>query len=290
MTLEIGRTDPCPCESGKLYKDCHMRTFRPLEKFKVIPTRGERAVDFHMVRYKGTDKWVKQPGRLFVRLGHRDEDKEIEDLMKDLIDAIPENRFILFERAHRLKHKIYGIKHHIDNFVSEENRLISTFNNEYEAPSTETEYENPNLIYSVEGFLFQFKSALDIFAQIIAMVFNLGTINRYSYSEKKGNVLVRKLSEKSGLLAEELKTILKTYDRWIVETIDMRDEVTHFSDLRGFLCFVQHAWDGGKYAFISYPSMPDGKRASTYIQDTYKVLFDLLLKANMVIITKLRIN
>lgn len=49
----------------------------------------------------------------------------------------------------------------------------------------------------------------------------------------------------------------------------MRDDITHYSDLEGFLCFIHTAWDGGQYARIYYPSMPDGTRVRNYMEQTW---------------------
>jgi hypothetical protein len=48
----------------------------------------------------------------------------------------------------------------------------------------------------------------------------------------------------------------------------MRDEVTRTSNLQGFMCLVQHAWNGEELASISFPFMPNSQRASSYMQNT----------------------
>jgi len=70
----------------------------------------------------------------------------------------------------------------------------------------------------------------------------------------------------------------------------MRDEITHISDLRGFLCFIKHAWDGSEYAYVSYPSMPDGTRASSYMINTSRNLLQLLSDAIPFLITKIKLD
>jgi hypothetical protein len=49
----------------------------------------------------------------------------------------------------------------------------------------------------------------------------------------------------------------------------MRDQITHYSDLEGFLCFIHRAWISGQYARIYYPSMPDGTRVRNYMEQTW---------------------
>jgi hypothetical protein len=73
-----------------------------------------------------------------------------------------------------------------------------------------------------------------------------------------------------------LANIIFLHEIWVSDTVDMRDEVTHFSDLQGFLCFIQHAWNGGKTAYISYPSMSDGQRARIYMDNTWTELMSLV--------------
>jgi hypothetical protein len=284
----MNRTDPCPCNSGRLYKDCHMRKFNPDKRFKVKVTGGTKAPDFHLIRQLGSNEWKKEPGRMALRIGYKEnKDKDIENILIDIFDEIPKDNTILLERVSRLEHKLHGIKYHLNDFIKEEKRIIENFLNEYEAPGNDTEYQNPNLIYSMESFLFQCKSALDILSQIISMLFDFKK-DTYAISKDKGNIIVKKLLEQNSYLSNELAKILKKYDSWIKDTIDMRDEVTHFSNLQGFLCFVQHAWNGNEFAYISYPSMPDGQRSSTYIIKTFKILTDLILGSVPIWITNIK--
>jgi hypothetical protein len=286
----MNRTDPCPCNSGRQYKDCHMRKFNPLERFKVKVNTGIKAPDFHLVRQTGSNEWIRQPGRMAIRIGYNEDKKEyLDNLLVDLFDEIPKDNTVLQERVSRLEHKLYGIKYHFDYFINEEKRIIESYLKEYNAPGTDTEYQNSGLTYSMESFLFQCKSALDIFAQIISMLFDFKK-DTYAISKEKGNILVKNLSNQNSHLSKELARILKKYDNWIKDTIDMRDEVTHFSNLQGFLCFIQHAWDGNEFAYVSYPSMPDGKRSSTYMKDTFKILINLIQESVPIFITKIKHN
>src|SRR5438105_9592428 len=187
------RADPCPCNSGKLYKECHMRTFTPKEKFAVKADTGNKAVDYHMERKTGTNEWVKVPGRLSLRVGYLEKHYEdINNLLQDIEEVIPENRYILSERVGRLKHKLYGIKYHTEIFVDEEKKIINEYQTEYDAPDHDSIFHNPKLIYEMESFLFQIKSVLDIFTQIMSMIFNISKMNTYSISEK-GNKIINKL-------------------------------------------------------------------------------------------------
>jgi hypothetical protein len=268
-----------------------MRVFKPAEEFRVKTRKGDRAVDYHMERKHGSNEWIKVPARLSVMIGYREKNyDDIDNLLSDINECIPENRDVLKERIIRLKHKLYGIKYHIENFVSEENKVIEKYHNEYRAPATDTFYHNPGLIYEIESFLFQIKSALDILAQMIAMTFNLSGIHTYSVSEK-GNKVVKKLREiKKYVITNELAVTLERSDKWVKDTVDMRDEVTHISALQGFMCFVEKAWEGDEFAKISYPPMPDGQRASSYMADTYGRLYQLLFDVSPFLMTKLKLE
>ncbi len=267
-----------------------MRVYKPTEEFSVKAKSGNKAVDYHMERAAGTDEWIKVPGRLSVMLGYAEKTyDDIDDMIGNINECVPENRHVLTERVSRLKHKLYGIRYHIENFAAEENKIIKKYSEDYHAPATSGFYHNPRLIYEIEAFLFQIKRALDILAQIIAMTYNLNGLNTYSISDK-GNKIVNKLREfkKYEVLRSELADRLQDADKWIRDAIDMRDEVTHISNLQGFMCFVQKAWDGGEFAQVSYPSMPGGQRASSYMIETYGSLWQLLFDVSAYIMTKLK--
>jgi hypothetical protein len=72
-----------------------------------------------------------------------------------------------------------------------------------------------------------------------------------------------------------IKIFLK-YERWVVEIVDIRDEITYLSDLEGFSCFIIHAYKGGGFVDISYPSMPDGKRARKFMEESWSTLTRLI--------------
>jgi hypothetical protein len=85
------RNDPCPCNSNKKYKDCHMRSiFNPRERFQVIVHNGNIAQDFHMERRVGSDEWVKKPGRMAMRIGYQERAyPDIDDILTILFEVIP---------------------------------------------------------------------------------------------------------------------------------------------------------------------------------------------------------
>jgi hypothetical protein len=250
--------------------------FNPRERFQVKVHTGNVAQNFHMEREDGTDEWVRRPGRMIIRMGYQEKVyPDIDDLITLLIQAIADDRYILKQRVTRLKHKMYGIRYHLENFVEQEDKKISEFNSYYQAPDHDSVFFDPKLVYEIESFLFQVKSTLDVLAQIISMIYRLQGIGTYS---NDGNIIINKLREGRhiGQAKVELSNIILNHKTWVTDIVDMRDEVTHFSDLQGFLCFIQHAWIGGKSADISYPSMPDGQRARRYMERIWTELMSLV--------------
>lgn len=68
--------------------------------------------------------------------------------------------------------------------------------------------------------------------------------------------------------------ILKSNRKWILHEVDLRDEVTHESDLNGFECFNQQG-RSGTIVRIYYPSMPNGIRVRRYVEGIWKKLLAL---------------
>jgi hypothetical protein len=89
---------------------------------------------------------------------------------------------------------------------------------------------------------------------------------------------------------DNLITIIESNKRWILHTVEMRDEVTHDSDLIGFECFYQHARIRNDYISVYFPSMPNGKRARTYLDMTCKKLLDLIRDVIKVISCSCKFN
>ena len=132
--------------------------------------------------------------------------------------------------------------------------------------------ENPVLIYEMESFLFQVKSSLDVFA--------VGFLNKFfglklgSFGTGKNVMAALKKNEnKIGKQkVNKLKSIIEKNKDWIEELNEMRVQITHYSDLEGFLCFLTVPFRGGEECTIYYPSMPDGTRATKYMDSVWKKL------------------
>ena len=271
----MGRNDPCPCGSGKKYKHCHMKSFQPKESFQVKVSGGNIADNFHLESSDGKN-WVKKPGRQTLRVTYYEPAPEIDDVIKPMLSRFPSNH-LLYKRITRLQHKLYGIKYHIDNFRFQEDAEIQRFSTDHKGSDHDAIMRDPKLIYEIEAFTFQVKSCLDILAQIIGITYSLPGVTTYSDS---GNKIVKSLNQNSPKefkgQATKLASIISSHRQWADDLIDMRDQVTHYSDLEGFSCFIEHAWEGTPIAAISYPSMPDGERARKYLDRTWLSLLDLI--------------
>lgn len=190
------RNDPCPCNSGKAYKDCHMRSFfMPKESFEVNVSEGNKAPDHHLASHDGGRSWSPHPGRLTIRAKYKmvvyD---EIDNILQPIILAVPTNREILRLRLARLRHKLYGVMYHLDNFKQEEDKEIAVLTTKHVGTDHDAIMDDPKILYEIEAFLFQVKSTLDVLAQIIKMVYHLGTIITYA---DDGDVLIKRLKNNS---------------------------------------------------------------------------------------------
>ncbi len=272
----VGRNDPCPCNSGKKFKNCHMKMFEPRDFFEISVKKGNKA-DHHLQSSDGKN-WEKASGVIALQVWYKEKTyPEINDTIGILYNKIPENREILKSRANRLVHKLEGIKYHLDNFVEHESQIENKMKEEGLGSDHDSIVMDPKLIYELEAFLFQLKSCLDILAQTLSIVYRLPSIVTYS---NDGENLIKSLKQNTTQnLKDDALQIIKIVNdnkKWISDAIDMRDEVTHYSDLEGFSCFINHTWFGQTTTKISYPSLPDGNRASKYIQETWNRLLQFI--------------
>jgi hypothetical protein len=214
---------------------------------------------------------------------------EVDNIIDPIAESVPSNRqFVLGLRLKRLKHKLYGVRYHLDNFKKAEDEEIAALTANHVGTDHDVVSNNPKIIYEVEAFLFQVKSTLDVLAQIIAMVYHLKEIHTY---KDDGGSLINGLkissSKEQRNTPLQLAAILERHQKWVKDTIDMRDEVTHYSDLQGFSCFIRHAWTGGPTTRISYPSMPNGDRSRTYLEITWRRLLKLVNEISPFLILEL---
>ena len=283
----IGRNELCPCNSGKKYKNCHLIKNVTREKFTAEITEQYPLIVKTGKNVNGkiiqSDEGVSDLTLGFSRSD--DKDPTIDEIIKTLQEKIPKGREILEKRVSKLRHKIYGVKFHQQNFEKNEQAVIDRFHNVkcQGSPYKRTHYL-PELVYECESFLFQAKSSLDVLNQIISMLFRVTTNASY---EKGGQTLISVLKQNTPKElkqnAEEIIKILSKNQAWIIDLVEMRDEVTHLSDLEGLSCFIHLPWHGGGTGEIEYPSMPDGKRVKTYMEEIFSFLLQIITEISKTI-------
>ena len=178
------------------------------------------------------------------------------------------------KRINDVDHKLHAVKYHLNNYEQAESDKIKEFSKNY-MPSAGAQMiiEEPRLIYEVEAFLFQTKSCLDVLSAVLKPAFGFS----YRSFGDKGDDVIKQLKNNCpaplAICAEKIiKLIEDAQDAWVVELIEMRDKVTHYSRLQGFDCFMEDPYIGGGAANIHYPTMPNKRRTSDYCQDVWKRL------------------
>jgi hypothetical protein len=203
---------------------------------------------------------------------------EIVDLLKQL-DGISQ------EHQRRLNHKLSAIRYHLDNFKKEEDDWIKHYTTSIGGgESCNVVKENPKIIFEVEAFLFQIKSCLDVLNQLVRKEYLLPYARTF---KDAGEILIQNLmnnypkdlKEKG----ERMIHLLEVNREWILHAVAMRDEITHDSDLIGFECFYQSARTSSNLIRVFFPSMPNGTRARTYLENTYQNLLVFISEAGKII-------
>lgn len=289
---KIGRNDPCPCGSGKKYKKCcypdKTRAWKTAGShespaFTVKPKETPEPITNHIVSSDGGKTWKSQPGLLAMRIytiDPKDIDETISSMTKSVLSSI--NALSLSDAIKRdfikcindVGHKLHAVKYHLSNYEQAENDKIKEFSENYKPPAgAQMVAEEPKLIYEVEAFLFQTKSCLDVLSWVLKPAFGFS----YCRFGDKGDDIIKRLKNNCpATLATYAENIIKliedAQDTWIVELIDMRDKVTHYSRLEGFNCFMEDPYIGGSTANIHYPTMPNTRRAKEYCQNVWERL------------------
>jgi len=279
--MKVGRNDPCPCGSGKKYKNCCLRKERTLS---VRPSNEPEVIDWHLEHNGKT--WRRAPGALLARIGGRrpeDSDDAIEDIFARTISLVSEHGTDgLTKKLHDCKHKLCAIRYHLKAIEREIDERVADFEKQYAAMSgVGLELENPVLIYETEAFLFQVKSNLDLMIRALGSVVpslkSLGAFkhkgSRGTPDYRAGGKVIDKL-KKSG--EHELAQVFESHrSTWIQEMTKWRDRITHHSGLRDFHCFIEEPYRGGDQVQIHYPTMPSGERVDLYCRQTYDRLCEL---------------
>jgi hypothetical protein len=277
VNKELGRNDICYCGSNKKYKDCHLKPYYPEESFeaeiKEFDSIGfeNRAAEF--VTVDRSDITVRDPYPW---------DDDVSTVLRPMIEILWDekdrwqNR--IKRRIDKLHHKLDAMKYHTYFFKEIERTTEENYKNYLAANTTLNKIlDNPHLIYNTESFLFQSKSCLDVFAQLVAYSFKF-QIRSYG---NHGNDLIRILEkEPSRYNPEYAKKVIESIKKnkpWIKELVEMRVEVTHYSDLEELACFlIKKSKENDKIATIYYPSMPDGERVSKYMDKTWNNIRNLM--------------
>jgi hypothetical protein len=189
----------------------------------------------------------------------------------NLSDAVKQD---FVNRINDVDHKLHAVKYHLNNYEQAESDKIKEFGKNYKPPAgAQMIIEEPRLIYEVEAFLFQTKSCLDVLSWVLKPAFGF----TYCRFGDKGDDVINQLKNNcparfATYAGKIIKLIKDAQDPWIAELIKMRDEITHYSKLQGFNCFMEDPYMGGDIANIHYPTMPNKRRALEYCQDVWKKL------------------
>lgn len=279
--MKVGRNDPCPCGSGKKYKNCCLPKERSLS---VRPSNEPEVIDWHL---EGNGKtWHRVPGALAVRIGGRrpeDSHDVIEGIFARTISLVSEHGMDgLTKKLHDCKHKLYAVRYHLKAIEREIDERVADFEKQYAAMSgAGLELENPVLIYETEAFLFQVKSNMDLMIQALGSVVpslkSLGAFKHKGGRGTLGYVAGGKVIDKLEKSREPKLAQLFEFHRsaWIQQMTEWRDTITHHSGLRDFHCFIEEPYRGGGRVNIHYPTMPSGERVDVYCRDTYDRLCEL---------------
>jgi SEC-C motif len=284
---KIGRNDPCPCGSGKKYKNCcypdRTRVWETAGShegpaFKVKPAAKPEPITQHLISPDGGKTWTHRPGVFEVQISGKDV-KDIDESIRKIIEPVWRDLFHdvehdLLERILNLEHKLYAVKYHLNNYGKAERDKIEEFTENYNPPTGAQQIiEEPRLIYEVEAFLFQVKSCLDILSWVLKPAFGFA----YCSFGDNGDDVIKQLKNNCPTtlapFADNIISMIEdAQEAWIVDLITMRDQITHYSNLKGFNCFVQDPYMGGGTASIHYPTMPNQRRALEYCNDIWKRL------------------
>lgn len=274
-----GGNASCPCGSGLKYKNCCGAS-----SFKVSPQNKPKVINSCLSSPDGGKTWHKMPGNLAAIIGvvkPEDSDKRINSLLSRAFDTSKAlNNKTLENKLIVCRHKLHAVRYHLSTLKTEIKERVEDFKKNHSAGSgVALEQKNPRLIYETEAFLFQVKSCLDLLTQALGCVIpplkGMQTLkSKKNDGVKHAGGKVIDALEKNGF--EELSDLFDQHRKtWIQELVKMRDDVTHYTYLRGFNCFIEEPHMGGEQVTIHYPTMPSGKKVDNYCQDIYEKLLGL---------------
>ena len=271
------RNAPCPCGSRLKYKKCCGASNK---SFEVKPQNVPEVISNHMVSRNGGRTWEKRPGTLaaIIRgVKPEDLDKRVFDF---LAKAISTSNDLTNKRLKRklvdCRHKLQAVKYHLSTIETEIRERVKEYESNHLAGSgVFFEIENPRLVYETEAFLFQTKSSLDVLTQAMGcLVRPLKSMNTFAKKKGCAGGKVILALKKNGY--EELGSFFeKERTEWIQEVVEMRDRITHYSELKGFNCFIEEPYKGEEEVAIHYPTMPSGEKVEVYCESIYDRLVEL---------------
>jgi hypothetical protein len=298
--------DPCDCGSGLKTKDCHLKPSLPNEFFTVRVTKPSE--DYFEEFVNG--QWRRIPGRVMMNVScsnqvYEDIIKLLEPLRKvEHIEPIRLERFatIVHElnldtnhdatiswnnRINKLQHKLSSLKYHMEIYTEHEKNFQEKCKREYTDSIVELEEVDPVYYNETESFLFQTKSILDILSQIIGIAFKLTGVVTYA---NDGDDLIDKLGKTASyrdkpIKKKEMISIIDRNKNWVKDLVNMRDLITHFSDIIGFKSIIHSPTSNdNEFANIYYPSMPNKERVTTFMNHTWTKLVQLIRDVNKKIV------
>ena len=276
-TSKHKRNAPCPCGSGLKYKKCCGASNM---SFEVKPQNKPEVISNHMVSRNGGKTWERRQGTLAVIIhGVKTEelDKQIYEFIAKAIQTSRDNKNdILEKKLIDCRHKLHAVKYHLSTIKIEIEERIKEYKNNHSAGSgVSFEMENPRLVYETEALLFQTKSSLDLLTQTLGcLIPPLKTMNTFKKKDDRAGGKVIIALQKNGY--EELGDLFeKQRTEWIQEVVEMRDNITHYSELKGFNCFIEEPYKGKETVEIHYPTMPSGIKVDEFCQNTFDRLLEL---------------
>ncbi|PKL66903.1 MAG: hypothetical protein CVV28_08500 [Methanobacteriales archaeon HGW-Methanobacteriales-1] len=252
-------------------------------KISVNPNETPEPINHHFVSADGKN-WTKKPGRILMKVVGRDEedvDDNISKVFENIFTHISEpGNSDLSTKIHDCKHKMYAVRYHKLAIENEVEKQVKQFKKGFKpVAGAQFEKENFSLIYNTEALLFQVKSNLDILIQALGMIIPpIKSFRTYRHSGQgkdyiSGGKVIKKLEQENYI---DLAVLFKKNNtEWIQELVKMRDNITHYSRLKGFNCFVEDPYLGKEKVDIEFPKMPNGIYLTDYCDMIYKNLLKL---------------
>jgi hypothetical protein len=256
--------------------------------FNITPHNTPKVINSHLTSSDGGEHWEEHPGLLSAIIcvtKPEDSDPTIHATIGPIVKkVVSENDNQLSQKLHDCTHKLHGVKYHLDTIQKEVTKRVEEFKKNYTAGTgVSTEMKNPRLVYETEAFLYQVKSSLDLLVQALGSRIP-PLVSMRTFSKKKiagiehaGGAVINALSSFGFPQLAEL--FEKHRCQWIQTLVPMRDTVTHYSQLKGFHCFIEEPFLGKGQITIHFPSMPTGERVDIYCENIYKNLLDLYATA-----------